>query len=50
MPPANGYSHVVVASWPLIAISGQASSLVQGSVLAPRFRVEVDALAVLAEP
>ncbi|MFC8260014.1 hypothetical protein ACFUNF_20895 [Streptomyces sp. NPDC057291] len=41
MPPANGYSHAVVASGPLIAISGQvpvdapgqAGSLVQVSVL-----------------
>lgn len=59
MPPTNGYSHPVVASGPLIAISGQVPreclgpSQLAGSgqrAGAPGFGVEVKTLAVLAKP
>ncbi|MFB7504067.1 MULTISPECIES: hypothetical protein [Streptomyces] len=43
------YGRIPSPARPLHA-SGRASSLLQGSVVAPRLQAEVDALTVLAEP
>jgi enamine deaminase RidA (YjgF/YER057c/UK114 family) len=40
MPPVNGYSHAVVASGPLIAISGQVPLDASGPLTGARIRVE----------